>query len=426
MPTSPETLLDCFPGDSEMARVMRAKDWAATPMGEPQGWPESIKASLRLMLTSRFSMWLGWGPDLLFFYNDAYAPTLGLRHPQALAQPCRVVWAEIYDGLTGRFEAVLNKGQSTWDEALQLLVERGGYAEETYHTFSYSPIWGAKGAVDGLICIVSEDTEKVISERRLATLATVSRALLPARTRIAVAEALDAALETNRLDFPFAQLHYLDQAAGEDIWPFADALLAGEPIRVDLAEVGFDPPLGAWTRPATQALIMPIAKSGQGSPIAALVVGINPYAQRHDGFAAFAKLIAGQVSGALGLADAHLAEAREIERLRQLFEQSPSFIAVLRGPEHRFEMANAGYLRITRHRDVVGLTVRQALPELEGQGFYELLDKVYATGEPFIGKPCRSALWPHPARRSNRITSISSTSRCATRTAPSTASLSKA
>ena len=130
---------------------MRAHDWAATPMGEPQTWPESIKASLRLMLTSRFSMWLGWGPDLLFFYNDAYAPTLGLRHPRALAQPCRVVWSEIYDGLIERFDTVLNEGQSTWDEALMLLVERGGYAEETYHTFSYSPVWGKGGAIDGLI-----------------------------------------------------------------------------------------------------------------------------------------------------------------------------------------------------------------------------------------------------------------------------------
>jgi len=388
LPTSPETLLDCFPGDSEMARVMRAHDWAATPMGEPQTWPESIKASLRMMLTSRFSMWLGWGPDLLFFYNDAYAPTLGLRHPRALAQPCRIVWSEIYDGLIDRFETVLNKGQSTWDEALQLVLERGGYAEETYHTFSYSPVWGKGGAVDGLICIVSEDTEKVISERRLATLATVSRALLPARSRIAVARALDEALQTNRCDFPFAQLHYLDEPAVGDPtpWPFAEALLADEPLVVALSDVGFEPPLGAWAEPAIQALIVPVAKTGQASPIAALVLGINPYAQRHDGLAGFAKLVAGQVSGALALADAHLAEARETERLRQLFEQSPSFIAVLRGPEHRFEMVNAGYLRLVAHRDVVGLTVRQALPEIEGQGFYELLDKVYATGEPFIGQ----------------------------------------
>ncbi len=387
MPTSPEILLDCFPGDSEMACVMRAFDWAASPMGEPQAWPESIKASLRLMLTSRFSMWMGWGPELYFFYNDAYAPTLGQRHPTALAQPTKVVWAEIYDGLIERFDTVLNKGQSTWDEALLLLLQRGGYAEETYHTFSYSPVWGASGAVDGLICIVSEDTEKVISERRLATLATVSRALLPARTRAAVAQALDNALQENRFDFPFAQLHYLDEAADEDAtpWPFAEALQTGEPIVVELAEVGFDPPTGAWDRPATQALVVPVAKTGQGSAVAAMVFGVNPYTQRHDGFGAFARLIAGQVSGALALADAHLAEAQEIERLQQLFEQSPSFIAVLRGPKHRFELTNAGYLKIVAHRDLIGLDVREALPEIEGQGFFELLDNVYATGEPFVG-----------------------------------------
>jgi PAS domain S-box-containing protein len=386
LPTPPESLFDTFPGDSKMARVMRAHDWAATPMGDPHAWPESIKASLRLMLTARFSMWMGWGPELYFFYNDAYAPTLGIKHPAALGQPTKQVWAEIYDGLSDRFDAVIKRGEATWDQDLLLLLERGGYPEETYHTFSYSPVWGPKGAIDGLICIVSEDTEKVISERRLATLATLARELLPVRTREALAAAFDEALAGNRSDFPFAQLHYLDRGAGDDgPWPFADALLAGEPIVVDLAEVGFDAPTGAWDRPASRALIAPVAKTGQGSPVAALVFGINPYAQRDDGLAAFAKLVAGQVSGALAMADARLREAQEIERLRQLFEQSPSFIAILRGPQHRFEMVNTGYMRLIAHRNVIGMSVRRALPEIVGQGFYELLDKVFTTGEPFVG-----------------------------------------
>jgi PAS domain S-box-containing protein len=370
-----------------MARVMRSHDWAATPMGEPHGWPESIKASLRLMLTARFGMWMGWGPDLYFFYNDAYAPTLGLKHPDAVGRPCAVVWAEIFADVKDRFEAVLQQGASTWDQDLLLLLERGGYREETYHTFSYSPVWGDGGAIDGLICIVSEDTQKVINERRLATLAQTARSLLPARTRSDVAAALEEVFATNQADFPFAQLHFLDatSSSGDAPWPFDRALRAGEPIMVDLSEVGFAAPLGAWDRPPEQALIAPVARTGGGPPVAALVLGLNPYGQRDDSPIALAKLIVGQVSGALGLADAHLRDAREIERLRQLFEQSPSFIAVLRGPEHRFEMINSGYQRLIGHRDVVGMTVREALPEIDGQGFYELLDKVYITGEPFLG-----------------------------------------
>ena len=71
-------LRELFPGDSEMSRLMRAHDWASTPLGPPQDWPAALKVPVRMMLTSKFEMWLGWGEDLAFFYNDAYLPTLGL------------------------------------------------------------------------------------------------------------------------------------------------------------------------------------------------------------------------------------------------------------------------------------------------------------------------------------------------------------
>ncbi|RZI87688.1 MAG: hybrid sensor histidine kinase/response regulator, partial [Variovorax sp.] len=129
---------DIFVGQSEMAQLMRRHDWAATPLGPPEHWPESLKVALRILLTSRFEMWLGWGPDIAFFYNDAYRPTLGIKHPAALAQPTQTLWAEIWDDIKGRLHTVYDKGESTWDRALLLLLERAGYPEETYHTFSYS------------------------------------------------------------------------------------------------------------------------------------------------------------------------------------------------------------------------------------------------------------------------------------------------
>ena len=391
--------LETFPGDTQMSRLMRAHDWASTPLGPPEGWPESLRTPLGLMLTSRFEMWLGWGPDLLFFYNDAYVPTLGIKHPEALGRPTRVVWPEIYQDLVGRFDSVMRDGVATWDEALLLILERRGYPEETYHTFSYSPIWGASGTVEGLLCIVSEETERVISERRLATLGEPSTALLSARSRESLVDCVQAALATNQRDFPFCSLRFLEgEAAGADAppWPFAQALQTGAPARVSLEGILKSPPLGTWDIPARDALIIPITKTGQTSPVAALVLGLNPYANRDDGLEAFAKLIVGQISGALALADAHLREAEETERLRQLFAQSPSFIAVLRGPDHRFELVNAGYLQLIGHRDVVGLAVRDAIPEVAGQGFFELLDRVYGSGEPFVGRAIPIALQRMP------------------------------
>lgn len=164
-----DNLAEIFPGDSEMARLMRQWDWASTPLGSPESWPDALKIPLKMLLTSRFEMWLGWGPELCFFYNDAYIPTLGLKHPKMLGKPFREVWAEVYDDVADQVERV-RAGEATWNKSLLLLLERSGYPEETYHSFSYSPLYGPEGAVDGLLCVVSEETESVIADRSTARL----------------------------------------------------------------------------------------------------------------------------------------------------------------------------------------------------------------------------------------------------------------
>jgi PAS domain S-box-containing protein len=156
-------------------------------------------------------------------------------------------------------------------------------------------------------------------------------------------------------------------------------------VQVDLDGLFADPPKGAWDIAPRDALMLPIARSGHLEPTGALVLGLNPLRHPDEDIAGFAKLLAAQITGALAVVDAYASEAAEVERLRELFEQSPSFMAVLRGPEHRFELANSSYLQLIGHRDVLGKTVREALPDAEGQGFFELLDSVFATGEPFNG-----------------------------------------
>ena len=116
-------------------------------------------------------MWMGWGPELTFLYNDTYGQmTLGAKHPWALGRPSRQVWAEIWPQIGPRIHKVLQTGEATWDEALLLFLERSGYPEETYHTFSYSPIADDDGAIRGHLCVVTEETERVIGARRLAAL----------------------------------------------------------------------------------------------------------------------------------------------------------------------------------------------------------------------------------------------------------------
>src|SRR3954468_24048690 len=111
--------IDLFAGDGEMSRLMRAHAWSATPLGPAEGWPQSLKIIVRTMLDSRYAMWLGWGADFTFFYNDAYAQmSLGAKHPWALGRSAREVWAEIWDDIGPRAESVVHTGKATWDERL--------------------------------------------------------------------------------------------------------------------------------------------------------------------------------------------------------------------------------------------------------------------------------------------------------------------
>jgi PAS domain S-box-containing protein len=433
---------DIFVGDSEMARLMRRHDWAATTLGPPDAWPNALKVALRLLLTSRFEMWLGWGPDINFFYNDAYRPTLGIKHPQSLAMPTRVLWQEIWDDIDGRLATVYNEGKATWDRALLLFLERNGYPEETYHTFSYSPLIGDTGKVEGVFCAVSEETDRVINERRLGSLRELASGLASANDRATVLQTVEQCLAANAHDLPFSLLYLFDdhglaeRACAIGIDPAHDLA----PARLDpdqgpwqlgkihdgadetrIALVGFDGlPSGAWNRPPDAASVIPLTGQGGDKPIGALVVGLNPFRPEDEGYTPFLKLLAGQIASSLASAQVHDAEreraaalaeavqlrqqaaealsranaqlASEVEartaerdRLRQLFEQAPSFMAVLRGTSHVFDLANQSYLELIGQRDVLGKPVRAALPDVEGQGFFELLDTVLSTGKPFVG-----------------------------------------
>ena len=230
-------------GGGEAGAMMRAFDWSRSPLGHPSGWPQALRTVVALMLNSKFPMFVAWGEQLCFLYNDAYIEILGDKHPASLGAPFRQIWGEIWDDIGPIVDRAL-QGEGTWWEKLPLLMNRHGYDEQTWFTFSYSAVRDDSGAVGGVYCACVEATEQVLGERY---------------------------------------------------------------------------------------------------------------------------------------------RRAENERLMTLFEQAPGIIAVLRGPEHIFEIANKSYQQLIGHRDIVGKSARAALPEVEGQGFFELLDQVYGSGEPFVG-----------------------------------------
>ncbi|MDB5746481.1 MAG: hypothetical protein JWP72_1329 [Massilia sp.] len=231
-------------GGGEVGARMRSQDWSRSPLGEPAAWPPALRTIVSLMLGSKFPMFCAWGEDLAFLYNEAYRDILGDKHPASLGAPFHDVWSEIWTDVYPFIERALG-GEATYMEKLPLVMNRHGYDEQTWFTFSYSPARDDNGDVAGVHCACVEVTGQVLAER------------------------------------------YRDE---------------------------------------------------------------------------------------------------ENKRLVALFEQAPGIIAVLRGPQHVFEITNKSYMQMIGRTDLVGKTAREALPEVEGQGFFELLDQVYTSGTPFVGR----------------------------------------
>ena len=181
-------------GDGEMAAAVRAFDWSATPLGPMDAWPQSLRVAVDICLNSRFPMFVWWGPKLINIYNDAYVPMLGKRHPRALGRPARDSWDEIWAIVGAQADAVMNRRMATWNERVKLVMERYGFSEDTWFTWSYSPIIDESGGVGGLFCAVTEETQRVRAEaernhaaERVARLHAVTAALSGAMTTEQVA-----------------------------------------------------------------------------------------------------------------------------------------------------------------------------------------------------------------------------------------------
>jgi hypothetical protein len=284
-----------FPGDSEMARRMRALDWSETDLGSPWSWPESLRTAVSICLTSRFPIVLWWGASLTMLYNDGYISVLGPgKHPQWLGRSGRECWSEIWDTIGPMLDGVMREGRATWSEELLLHLNRHLPREEAYFTFSYSPILTSDASrVGGIFCAVTETTEYVIGRRRLGTLRELGRRTAQVDTaQAACARAIDV-LADNPADVPCAALYLVDAAKSEATLCASIRFDASLPSRVALdGKVENDWPIArVWRTRTTEAIPLPRAPSPDaattalGLPVVApgvdklgavLVVGVNP------------------------------------------------------------------------------------------------------------------------------------------------------
>ncbi|MBL8286905.1 MAG: response regulator [Rubrivivax sp.] len=290
-----------FPGHGEMALRMREIPWHESPLGDPAVWPQSLRSPLSMLLASKAQIILFWGPEYIAFYNDAYIPVFGAKHPQALGQPARVVWSEIWRSganLGGLLDEVVRTGEAFNARDMLFTLERNGFVEDTYFDVSYDPVRDESGAVGGVYCIVTETTARVVGERRLALLRDLGARNASARSaREASALAVET-LAAHAEDVPFALIY------------LADALQAGTP--------------GAE---AKRAAAPPERVQEVAIPGGRLVAGVNPRRPWDGHYAAFLRLVADQVSTAVANAAAYEAERRRAESLAELDRAKTAFFS---------------------------------------------------------------------------------------------------
>ncbi|MGD1024620.1 MAG: response regulator [Candidatus Sulfotelmatobacter sp.] len=342
-------------GGGALGQLVREFDWTKTPLGAIEKWPQSLNTVVRVLLASRFAMWMSWGPELTFLYNDDYARmTLGKKHPWALGKPSQEVWKEIWDDIGPRIHKVLETGEATWDEALLLFLERSGYREETYHTFSYSPLSGDDGTVAGHLCVVTEETDRVIGERRLKTLRSLAGELSKTITEEEVVSCIARCLGENQRDLPFALLYLFTEggnearlacqtgmperhpAAPESIqltqknqpWPISELLAGKDCIIVENLSERFESvPSGSWDKSPWRALLLPITSQGQDNPAGVIVAALNPFRPLDVGYAGFINLVAGQIAASIANARAYSAERKRAEALAEIDRAKTAFFS---------------------------------------------------------------------------------------------------
>ncbi|WP_433133327.1 ATP-binding protein [Micromonospora sp. CA-240977] len=351
--TGPGT--DLFTGGGDTGRLMAELNWARTPLGPVTGWPQSLRAAVRTVLSSRYPMLLLWGESFSQLYNDAYSALIGDKHPAALGDDVRVTLAEGWDVLAPLIEQATATGVASWVPALRLLLERAGYREEAYFSVSHAPVRDDDGRSVGILTVCSEVTEQVVGERRLRLLRDLS-VLGDGRTVDvhATGARLTDAIEGHPLDVPFTAIYLRDGTAlrrvactggdkgyaralpdtvelaepgsAADAWGLADAARGRATAVPDVAH-RLPLPGGPWGDPVRTALALPLPAGGEDQPLGVLLAGVSPSRGLDEAYRSFYQLLAQQIAVALRNAQEYEQERRRVEALAELDRVKTDFFA---------------------------------------------------------------------------------------------------
>ncbi|MEU1247246.1 SpoIIE family protein phosphatase [Micromonospora arida] len=333
---TPPMLAAAFAAGGEMGERLASFDWSSGPLGEPGQWPPTLSNAVGMMLASSAPIVMFWGDEQLAFYNDAYRPTIGGKHPDVIGQPARANWAETWSVLGPLLDSVRSTGRSYRGEDHPFLLDRYGFVEQTYFNVSYDPIRGDDGSVSGVYCIVSETTGRVLGERRLRALSELGAELTDIGSATELGRTAAGVLGRHRADVPFALIYLADDndqltlAGCTGTTPPAVDVTAqlvarltpdGAPATIEVAALLDASPVDA----ADQALVLPLTATNQ--TVGALVVGVARQLPLSDDYRDFLGLVAAQISRAVGTQRAYEQERARAAELAALDRAKTNFFA---------------------------------------------------------------------------------------------------
>jgi len=344
---------DWLVGGGEMGKLIRSMDWSNTPLGPMESWPPSLRTTVGLVLNSNFPISLAWGPRHTQIYNDGYWPICGPKHPRSMGQDFSECWATAWPAIGGAFHSAL-AGSTAFLEDQRMFLDRLGYLEETFFTFSFSPIRDETGKVAGLFHPVTETTSKMVGQRRTRVLREVGQRAAEATSMEEGLKLAAGSLAESGLDLPFALFYRVDAsrptaelvaqtglAAGgpasplfvdltrdTEGWPLAALAAEGKPVELQDVRDRF-PGLvcGLYPEPIRAAFLLPVTPPGQARPICLVVAGASTRLPLNEGYRAFYELLAATVATVVANATAREAERKRAEALAEIDRAKTAFFS---------------------------------------------------------------------------------------------------